>query len=339
MTELITLKQRPIIEFSAMEARGLEVQKEIKEMNIPSIEATEENRSSMKRLRAKINKELKVFEDQRKMIHGKITQTYNEFNSSYKENIKIHYEQASVDLKEKIAEVESKMLAEKSASLNAYFDGKNEHDFITLDNVGLNIILSASDKNIKKSIDDFIDKVTGDIKAIETMDNSVRIKGYYQRTLDLNDSISSVNADIKREEQIEKERIEKEKADKERAEREAKEKQEREEREAKERAEKARRDAELAEERRIQAEKNAKTVKAKETQEAKERAEFEAEEARKRQAEAEEQQKAIEQKRLDQEAIDAEESKIYKMKFCVSGTKKQLKSIKEFMGDLGVDYE
>ena len=337
--QLIILKQKPIIEFSEMEARGLEVQQEIKEMNIPNIEATEENRASMKKLRAEINKDLKVFEDQRKMIHGKITESYNEFNLSYKDNIKTHYEQASVDLKDKIAEVESKMLVEKSASLNAYFDNKNTHDFITLAHVNLNIILSANDKKLKEEIDAFIDNVSSDIKAIDSMDNAVRIKGYYQRTLDLNDSISSVNSDIKREEQLEKERIAKEKADKERAEKEAKEKQELEEKEAEERTEKAKRDAELAEEQRIQAEKNAKTVKAKETKEAQEQAEVQAEEAKQKQAEAEEQQKAIEQKRLDQEAIEAEEAKIKDMTFTVHSTLKQLKSIKEFMDNLGVTYE
>ena len=51
MTELIKLKQAPIIEFSGMEARGLEVQEHIAQMNIDKIEATEENRSMMKKMR------------------------------------------------------------------------------------------------------------------------------------------------------------------------------------------------------------------------------------------------------------------------------------------------
>ena len=91
---LIELKQVPIIEFSMIEARGIEAQAEIAQLNIDSIEPVESNRSTMKKMRAGLNKELSVFEEQRKMIHGKVVKPYNEFKNSYESNIKTVYQAA-----------------------------------------------------------------------------------------------------------------------------------------------------------------------------------------------------------------------------------------------------
>jgi len=60
---LIELKQKPIIEFSNIEKRGLEVLRQIKELNLDTIEPIEQNRAMMKKIRADINKELSVFEE------------------------------------------------------------------------------------------------------------------------------------------------------------------------------------------------------------------------------------------------------------------------------------
>jgi len=339
MTTLIALKQAPIIEFSGMDARGAEVAQQIREMNIPMIEAKEENRASMKRLRATLNKELGVFEDQRKMIHGKITEPYNKFKSSYEDNIKVLYTKASSDLRDKIAEVEKKMLAEKTHGLSDYFNGQNKHDFLTFNQVGLNIRLSASDKSLKTKIDEYLAGIDADVKSIGSMDNSIRVLGYYQRTLDLADSISAVNADIKREEVLERQRVAKEKADEERREREALAAKERAEREARERAEKAKLDAALAEERRIQAEKNAEATEALDALVARERAERDAEEAKQRQADAEAEAERLEEQRQAEAEAMRRAEEIHTMKFTVRGNIGQLRQIKQFMDNLGVGYE
>ena len=126
-TALIKLEQAPIIEFSGMEARALEVKNDIAQMNISNIEPTEDNRAMMKKMRATLNKELGIFEDQRKMIHGKITEPYNEFKLSYESNIKHLYENATSELKEKISDVENRMLYDKKTMLSAYFEKQNKH--------------------------------------------------------------------------------------------------------------------------------------------------------------------------------------------------------------------
>lgn len=339
MNELIVLKQAPIIEFSEMETRGLEVQNGIAQLNIETIESTEENRAMMKKIRATLNKELNVFEEQRKMIHGKITQPYNEFKSSYESNIKSLYEKASGDLKAKISDVETKMLDYKKTLLAAHFEKQNQHKFITLEDVELNIILSATDKKLKVKIDEFLSKIDAEVNSINAMDNSVRILGYYQKTLDLPDSISTVNADIKREKQLEEARIAKEKADKERKEKAAIEAKKQEELQAKQALEKANRDAELAEKNRIQAEQNAKIQASKEAEDAKRQAEIDAQQAIDRQAEAMEYQDRLHHEKAERKAKESAENKIYTVRFEVKGNLGSLKLLKQYMQNEDIKFE
>jgi len=213
--ELIILEQKPIIEFSAMEARGLEVAERIGQMNLETIDATEANRSIMKKMRAELNKELTLFEDKRKMIHGAITKPYKDFTASYEENIKVRYTDAATLLKEKISTVEDLMMTEKLADIEVYFnDKKGEMDFLRIENAGLNIILSASNKKLHAQIDEFIGKVGNEVASINAMTDSIRISSLYKTNLDLSLSVSTVLADIKREKEAEEKRAEKEAADK-----------------------------------------------------------------------------------------------------------------------------
>lgn len=336
---LINLKQAPIIEFSEMESRGLEVQESISQMNIAQIEPTEENRSMMKKMRATLNKELDIFEDQRKMIHGKITEPYNEFKSSYESNIKSVYQNAGNELKGKISEVETRMLSDKETMLSAYFEKHNAHGFIALSNVGLNIILSATDKKLKTQIDVFLAKVDSEVESINAMENSTRILGYYQKTLDLPDSISTVNTDINREKELEEARIAQEKANKERKEKEAIEAQKQAELQAKQAVEKAKRDSELAEERRTQAEKNAAMQQSIEAEKAKKQAENDAKLAQEKQAEALEHKAKLEQEKADREAREAAEKVVYTARFEIKATLSKMKAIKQFFQDNEIEFK
>ena len=338
--ELIVLKQKPIIEYSKMEERGLEVAQQIAELNIDTIEPTEANRKILKDTRAELNKDLKIFEDQRKMIHGAINTEYNAFKDSYESNIKVQYEESVAKLKLKIDEVESKMLETKIADLQAYFASRSQHlEFLLFDSINLHITLSASNKSLKTQIDNCIDTVTKEIEAIEKMDHSVRIRSLYETTLDMSGSVSKVLADIEREEKLEAERIENERIAEEKRINDEKLKKEREEKEAANRAERKRIEAEQAEERRLLAEKNAKLNKSKEAQLEVERLKKAEEQAR---IDAEESNAATERLRLEREQVErkeAENNKIHSMPFTVHGTMDQLKQVKQFMEDQGISYE
>lgn len=340
MSNLIVLKQKPIIEFSEMEARGLDVAESIKQLNLDTIKPTEQNRSTMKKIRADLNKELSVFEDQRKMIHGAITDPYNSFTDSYKANIKIRYTDAINSLKGKIGEVESKMLDTKTSDIKAYFDDeKGDFKFISIDDIELNIILSASNKKLREQVDKFISAVSADVSAINKMDNSVRIMSLYEANMDLSSSVSTVLSDIEREARLEKERVEKERIEKERIKKEAEQKQKRIEGETKERLERKGREAKELEASRIRAEKNAELNKSKEAELELKRIKNEEEQAAQDLVTAEKESERIANEIAERESKEAEERKIHKMTFTVSGKISQLKAIKEFIKELGVEYE
>ena len=221
-TGIIQLKQKPVIEYSVINKRSEEVKKEIAALNINEIQPTEENRKEMKKLRARLNKELSVFEEQRKMIKSLIMAPYDDFNSEYTNKIKSVYSRATDALKEKIASAEAEMTDRIRAELNDHLAAKlndhlaaklNDHlaqvcghDFVTLDDVGVKVTLSASMQAMKKEIDRYVSAVNDAVSSIKTMDNGARILVKYQKNKDLAASIAEVNSEIKREKEIEAQR-------------------------------------------------------------------------------------------------------------------------------------
>lgn len=337
--QLIVLSQKPIIEYSMMEARGLEVAAKIAEMNLDTIEPTEENRSVMKKMRAELNNELGVFESQRKIIHEAITKPYKDFTKSYAENIKDLYQGATAQLKSKIGLVETKMLDEKNADINAYFNDVCDLDFLTIDSVSLNIILSASNKKLRTQIDVFVEKINTDLKAIQGMDNSVRIESLYKQNLDLSLSVSTVNADIKREVELNEQKIKAAEELRIRRAKRAEQARIKAEQDAKDRVQRKKKDAERLEEQSVIAEKNAKINKTKEAEDEVNRLAAAKIRAEEDVVIAEKEKQRIETEKEDLEKKAMAENKIHKMSFTVTGNISQLKQIKNFLNEIGASYE
>ena len=66
-------------------------------------------------------------------------------------------------------------------------------DFITFEQIGLNITLSASLKSLKANVKSFVDNINRDIETIATMDNSDEILAEYKYNgYQLNNAIKSV---------------------------------------------------------------------------------------------------------------------------------------------------
>lgn len=338
--ELIILSQKPIIEYSEMEARGHEVSEKIALMNLDTIEATESNRSMMKKMRSELNKELDVFEDQRKMIHAAITKPYKDFTGAYDKHIKVLYVDAAAQLKEKIASVEVGMMRDKKADIEAYFNTvKGDIDFLKIETIGLNIILSSTNKSLMSKIDAFIEKVYGELAAINGMENSVRVMSLYKTNLDLSLSVSTVNSDIKREKEQEAERIKQDAIRKEQEAKRIDQEKARKEQEAAERVDRKKIEDERLEKKRIQAKKNAELNKTKEAEDELKRIEAEKNRAADDLIIAEKEATRIKEEKEALAKKEAAESKIHSMTFKVSGTIVQLKEIKAFLESIGVDYE
>ena len=182
--KLIVLEQLPVIR-SALENLSVEIKEKVD--NAINLVCNENTIQDVKKTRAELNKEFNELETQRKEVKNAILSKYNEFEEIYRENVSNLYKDADEQLKEKIDAVENNLKVEKELELREFFKQHcetNDIDFLTFENVGLNITLSASMKSLKEQIIDFINKVLGDLKLIGLEEYKEEIMIEYMNNLD-----------------------------------------------------------------------------------------------------------------------------------------------------------
>jgi len=196
---IITLEQAPIVSYSLVEQRGKEVAELIESLDLDNIEATEDNLRLMKTTRADLSKEFKTFEEQRKIVKDLIMKPYNDFDDLYKKKIADLFKDADAKLKSKIDVVDDGILQKKIDGIVEYFKEENGYDFISFDDLGLKIIKSRPDKQIKEDIDEYLQVVASNLSMIETLENRDRVLIKYQMHKDINRAISETQIEVKRE--------------------------------------------------------------------------------------------------------------------------------------------
>ena len=212
MNKVIVVEQKPVITYDLLQKISNEVTEKIQSLNIDTLEPTEDNLSEIKRTRADLNNDFKTLDEQRKMVKDIVLAEYNKFEDQYKRMIAAPYKDADAKLKTMVDQVTDKILQAKIDGIVEYFDEVNEYDFIRFADLDLKIIKSRSDKAIKEEIDEYLAGVKTSIATIETLQNKDRVMAKFQITKDLNRSISEVNIEIEREEQIKKQQEERERA-------------------------------------------------------------------------------------------------------------------------------
>jgi len=208
--KVIELKQKPIIAYDLIEAKGKEVEQRLSELNIDAIDVNEDNLKLIKSTRSEIRKEFELLENQRKMVKELIMKPYNDFEAAYKEHIANRFKGADFKLKEKVSVVENDLLYKKTDALKSYFDEINDLDFVSFDDIGLKITRSVSDKKLKEEIASFVEDMKMAVDTIKTLQNSDRVMAKFQIVKDLNRAISETNIEIEREAQIKKQKEERE---------------------------------------------------------------------------------------------------------------------------------
>lgn len=164
---LIVLEQLPIIKYK-LEKLSAEIKEKVENAN--KLVVNEDTVKEVKQVRASLTKEFNELETQRKQVKQAIMSKYDEFEEIYKDNVSNLYKQADQDLKAKIDSVESSLKEEKKNELYdfamEYIVANDIQDFITFDDIGLNITLSASMKSLKEEIIAFCEKIKQDIALI-----------------------------------------------------------------------------------------------------------------------------------------------------------------------------
>lgn len=207
-TKAIELVQQPLIKHRLQEL-GSSVTARIAALNIENQVATEDTVTTLKSLRAELNKEAKEFESQRKMLKDAIMNPYNEFEDIYKSEIIEKYKVADGLLKNKINNFEMKIKVEKQQALINYFNEIIEHEgiqWLTFERLNIEVGLSVSLKKYKEQILEKISKIIEDLDLIKTETFAAEILVDYKKTLNASQSITSVRR-RKEQERLEQQRI------------------------------------------------------------------------------------------------------------------------------------
>ena len=196
--EIIVVKQLPIIEQQLAQIKQ-QVAERVKAAT--SLVVTEDTVKAVKKARTELNAEFKAWEDKRKEVKTAVMTPYEKFEAVYKDCISDSYKAADKDLKQKIDEVEQELKSKKAAEVKSYFEeylASKEIAFVTYEQAGINVTLSASLKSLKEQAKAFIDRIESDLKLIETFtDLKAEILVEYKKSLNVSDAITGVKARAK----------------------------------------------------------------------------------------------------------------------------------------------
>lgn len=194
MTNEIVLAQKPIITHDLVTV-GKSVTKRIDDLNLENQVATTETIQTLKTLRSELNKEFTEYETQRKDIKKAVLSPYDELQAVYDVEVTVKYESALNTLKTKIGDFEMKVKTEKKNKVVTFFNElilSEKIDFITFENVGIDVKLSDSDKSLKDKCSAFVSKVIDDISLIDTNQYKVEIMVEYKKTLNVAKAIKDI---------------------------------------------------------------------------------------------------------------------------------------------------
>lgn len=216
-SSLIQVKQIPVI-IENLKSVKSEIEKKVN--SACEMVCTDENYKEIKKLRSELNKEFSEFESRRKAVKSEIMTPYEAFETVYKDCVTNPYKKADSALKGKINATEQELKRVKYEKSMSYFEEYKKSlgiDFVTYEQVNLNITMSVSLKKLKETIKTFLDKVMDDLKLISTQPHTDEILYEYKRSLNVSASITTVSERFKAIES-EKARAEAEKAEREKAE-------------------------------------------------------------------------------------------------------------------------
>lgn len=204
--ELIVVKQLPIIEDRLDEA-FIAVQERLNAMS--NLVVTEDNYKELKKTRADLNKEFGELDSLRKNVKAAIEAPYKKFEGGAYKRLADAYKDAIGKLDGEIKDVEGGLKTQKQKELLAYWEEYRQS--LGLDTAiadprrsGIKVGLTVSMKSLKMQARDYLDRIDGDLKMIDTLDNADEVLAEYRVLLNVTEAVRVV-AD--RNKRVEDERI------------------------------------------------------------------------------------------------------------------------------------
>lgn len=167
-TEIIVVKQLPIIEEQLRTVRE-EILSRVGA--VLAMDCTEETYKEVKKARADLNSQFHDLETRRKEVKSKIEAPYKAFEAVYKSCAGDIFAQADKELAAKIRVVEDGLREKKSVVIRSYFEEYRESlnlpaDLADYRYAGINVTLSASEKSLKAQAKEFLDRLRDDLDLI-----------------------------------------------------------------------------------------------------------------------------------------------------------------------------
>ena len=191
--DLIVINQLPIIS-----ERLDKVKDEIKRRTAfaDTVTVSEENRQEIKKIRAAMNAEKSRLDEVYKKALEAAIAPIQVVQDKYKDCVGL-YTKANSQLKAKIDVIEDGLKLEKENSVKEYFEElvtAKKIDFISFERLGLKITLSVSEKKLKEQVNNIVERVATDLKAIEIQENKEEILVEYKKSLNVSEAVSIVDA-------------------------------------------------------------------------------------------------------------------------------------------------
>lgn len=204
INDLIVVEQLPII---VQHLRGVKANAEKEVQDALSLACTEETVQIVKKRRAELNSAFKDLEARRKAVKKEVMAPYDTFEAVYKECVTDVFGPADKQLAQRIAEVEDGLKQDKASQVVAYFNelqrANPELEWVSFQDIGLGITLSASLKSLKAAVKKYMDNTAKDVECIRGMANGLEVLAEYKQVHDLALAVNTVH---KREMRIAAER-------------------------------------------------------------------------------------------------------------------------------------
>lgn len=191
--DLIVINQLPIISEQLDKVKD-----EIKRRTAfaDTVTVSEENRQEIKKIRAAMNAEKSRLDEVYKKALEAVIAPIQVVQDKYKDCVGL-YTKANSQLKAKIDLIEDGLKLEKENSVKEYFEElvtAKKIDFISFERLGLKITLSVSEKKLKEQVNNIVERVATDLKAIEIQENKEEILVEYKKSLNVSEAVSIVDA-------------------------------------------------------------------------------------------------------------------------------------------------
>lgn len=191
--DLIVINQLPIISEQLDKVKD-----EIKRRTAftDTVTVSEENRQEIKKMRAAMNAEKSRLDEVYKKALEAVIAPIQVVQDKYKDCVGL-YTKANSQLKAKIDVIEDGLKLEKENSVKEYFEElvtAKKIDFISFERLGLKITLSVSEKKLKEQVNNIVERVATDLKAIEIQENKEEILVEYKKSLNVSEAVSIVDA-------------------------------------------------------------------------------------------------------------------------------------------------